>query len=459
MKKKSFLLVLLLHLTYPAIPTAFSLPLEPTMVGTIQEIKTSYQKHEYEQTLDLATRYLTTFNNDVDASLYKGLAYQQLQRCNEAIPVFSGILDSHPAYIDARLAMVNCLFTLKNEKEALVIIDKGLAETPEQIDLLFSKAKALSLQGQRSEAIVILKRIINIDKNYGPAQTLLNNLILEKKEQAVEPVTKNKVKAHRSHNASITRAKPTNNAKQLDNNAEYPPRYVVGIYSDTMLVNVPHQAWNLSSLYAYRKLSKGTFGGAVNYANRYNQQAAQLELNVVPEITKHLFLDLTYAYANKPELFANQLERAEFYAYLPQGFEASFGASHRQIAHSVLNAITGSLGKYIGGYYYVNFRPTHFVPGSGPKSTFYRLGMRRYTDNPNQFIGLVLGGGTSPDLTDLLTVNYIKVRNRLILLEGQQPINTTYAFQYGVGYETLRYPNDFLRKLVHLSVGIRAGFM
>ncbi|WP_115174831.1 YaiO family outer membrane beta-barrel protein [Legionella feeleii] len=216
----------------------------------------------------------------------------------------------------------------------------------------------------------------------------------------------------------------------------------------------------MESLYSYGYwiTPKGAFGASVNYANRYNQQAAQVELNAAPNIGKYFVLDLAYAYANKPELFANHLERAELFTYLPKGIEGSFGGTHRQISHFKLDSVTGSLGKYLGRYY-LNFRPIYFIPKPGPTSILYRVGLRRYGDKENQYIGVVYMNGTSPDLTDLLTVSFIKISNRFYLLEGLQPITETLGFQYGVGYEEMRYPNRFLRTLVHFNIGLKMEFM
>lgn len=67
--------------------------------------------------------------------------------------------------------------------------------------------------------------------------------------------------------------------------------------------------------------------------------------------------------------------------------------------------------------------------------------------------------GTSPDLTDLLTVDFIKIKDRLFLFEVQQPLNKTISIQYGIGYEEMLYPKQLLRTLVHFDLGLKAGFL
>lgn len=421
------------------IPFAFSYAQEPL---TFEVIKENYQKKDFIQAIKLSEDYLKKFPNDVDALLYQGLSYKQLNQCDKAIPIFLTILHSKPNYLDARIQAINCLFTLKDYAKSLVFINQALKVNPNQKELLLYQAKAFYLLNQKEAALQTINNLLKKYPNYSPAKDFLNNLNKERIEE-------------RSNLSSIQSLK--GRFTDLPIGASITPHFIAGIFTDTMLVNRPEQTWNLSNLYGFWVNNWGSFGGSLNYATRYGIQALQGEVNAIPKITKNVFLDLAYAHSNRPELFPTDMERAEIYAYLPNGIEASFGGAHRNIAQFRLNSITGSLGKYFGNYY-LNFRPIYFKPGAGSTSLLYRVVFRRHTDKPNQFIGLVLMDGTSPDLTDLLSVDFIRVRNRLILIEGFQPITQSFGFQYGVGYEDLLYPNSFLRKLVHINFGIKIGF-
>lgn len=437
----------------------------PTTNYTLDDIKASYKKHDFQQTIIISNGYLNAFPKDVDASLFKGLSYQQLHQCDKANEVFKNILKTNPTYKEARIGLINCSFRSNNYSQAIEVTEKGLLIEPDNVELLYLKAKTLTLQHKKSEAVKVLKDVLKKQTDYAPAQTLLKNLQKKEDKKSNEAIKKTeKIAKHQFYPTEATPQKTYIDVnKQKIPNAtseanKTKPSYVAGIFTDSMVVNNPKQVWNLSNLYAYRLTRYGSFGASVNFASRYNLNAAQLELNAIPKINKRLSLDLGYAHANKPELFANNLERAELYAYLPHGVEGSFGGSHRQISHFILNTLTGSMGKYINSYY-IYFRPIYFSPGSGPTSTFYKFGIRRYGDPDGQYIGLVFGDGTSPDLTNLLTVDFIKVKNRYFLFEGQQPLNKLFAFQYGLGYEDLRYPNNFLRTLIHVNLGIKMGYI
>ncbi|HAT8116687.1 TPA: tetratricopeptide repeat protein, partial [Legionella pneumophila] len=81
---------------------------------TLEEIKAAYKKKNFDQTIKLSQDYLSAFPKDVDVSLYKGLAFSQLNQCDKAIPVFNSVLDSYPQYLDARLGLINCLLKSNN---------------------------------------------------------------------------------------------------------------------------------------------------------------------------------------------------------------------------------------------------------------------------------------------------------------------------------------------------------
>lgn len=456
MNHKSYLMLLLL-----AMQGVYADAIISTTSHTLEDIKQSYQNKAYEQTITQSKEYLSAFPNDVDVSLYEGLAYQRLNQCSNAEPVFEAILAKNPNYADARTGLIQCYFKTKSYKKALEASEKGLVLDPKNAEFTYYKAKSLTLTGHKTKSQQTLKALIAEHPEHTEAQQLLGNLRKEQKlatEHAPKKTTKVESKPivtpKRIH---YGRTFFTNRNIPLSSE-EFAPNYVAGVYTDNMFVNTPNQFWNLSNLYAYKITPLGSFGASVNYTERYNNQALQLELNAIPKLTKSLYFDLAYAYSDTPQLFPTHLERAEAYLLLPNETEVSLGGAHREIAQFRLESATGSIGKYIGRYY-LNFRPTHFTPGSGPTSIFYKLGLRRYGDDPRQYVGVVLGDGYSPDLTDLLTVDFIKVRNRLAFFEGQQPINQNFAFQYGVGYEDLRYPNNLLRTLVHINLGIKMGFI
>ncbi|HAT9418915.1 TPA: YaiO family outer membrane beta-barrel protein [Legionella pneumophila subsp. pneumophila] len=418
---------------------------------TLENIKTAYKKKNYKQAIKFSQDYLKAFPQDVDVSLYEGLAFSQLNQCDKAIPVFKSIVDRYPQYLDARLGLINCLIKSNNYSQVLETVEQGLTLNPGNSELSFLKAKTLFLLNRKQEARKVLNQNLKIHPENKQSIMLLSNMDKEEKSEGTKQFIS---PTHMPKRVMLVGKKNL----ELVTDEIKRPKLIMGAFTDNMSVNIPRQYWNLSNFYGYWVNSYGAFGGSVNYATRYNQNATQIELDAYPNIGKYFTLDLTYAYADKPELFPNELESGELHVYLPYEADASFGGAHRKIAHFTLDSVTGSINKFIGNYYF-SFRPIHFIPGSGPTSTLFRFGVRRYGENPNQYIGFVYIDGTSPDLTDLLTIDFIKIRDRLFLLEAQQPLNKTFSIQYGIGYEEMFYPKQLLRTLVHFDLGLKAGFL
>ncbi|WP_241480545.1 YaiO family outer membrane beta-barrel protein [Legionella norrlandica] len=388
----------------------FAVPKQVKTSITLEQIKVVYKKKNFNQTIELSKEYLKIFPQDIDASLYEGLAYRQLNQCNKAISVFKSILNTHPQYLEARLGLINCLLKGNNYSQTLEVVEQGLSLNPHHHELLFLKAKTLFLLNRKQEAATVLNQNLKINPKDEQSITLLRNMKEEEYNKNTELFSQ-RISATPKRVMSVGRKN-----LELVTDEIKRPKFIIGVFTDNMGVNIPRQYWNLSNFYGYWVTSLGAFGGSVNYATRYNQNATQLELDAAPNLGKYLTLDLTYAYADKPELFPNELESAELHAYLPYEIDGSFGGAHRKIAHFTLDSVTGSINKFIGNYY-LNFRPIHFIPGSGPTSTLYRFGIRRYGEDPNQYIGFIYMDGTSPDLTDLLSVDFIKIKDRLFLIE------------------------------------------
>ncbi|WP_133131249.1 YaiO family outer membrane beta-barrel protein [Legionella yabuuchiae] len=219
-------------------------------------------------------------------------------------------------------------------------------------------------------------------------------------------------------------------------------------------VNSPNEIWDFSSLFFYHKSQYGSFGGSANFSSRLNNSAWQTYLNAIPNLTEKFWLDLGYGFSNTPELFPNDLVKGEAFAKITDTIVISGGNTYNKIEESYFNTYTASIAKYIG-YYYLGFRPYHFVPKTGPKSTLYRFEAKKFWENPDKYVGVYFSTGTSPDLFDLLTFEFFKVKNNILMLEGQQPISDKLLFKLGAGLETQKFPNDFLRRLYYFNFAIK----
>ncbi|HEM0360561.1 TPA: YaiO family outer membrane beta-barrel protein, partial [Legionella pneumophila] len=386
--------------------TQESLSISPTQESTslnLSSIKTSYTQKKYQQTLINGQNYLKTYPNDSDVQLFVALSYYQLKRYPEAINNFKSILNRHPNYQDALYGLIRSNIAYKQYQEAQVLVQQGLRKDPGDLMLVDFKLK--------------IKTIINQPQEFSSVQKKI------KKLTSSAPQPSNLLK------------------KKIDEVQADLPYYELTAFTINADVNKPDSIWDWSSVFLYRKSKQGAYGVGVNYANRQGTGDPQVLFNAQPKLNDSVWLDLSYAYANNPNLFPKNKVFAEGYAKLGKTVVLSVGDQYNQIENKYFNAYTGSIAKYVGNYY-LSFRPTHFVPKSGPKSTLYTVKVRKYSDTePNQYIGVILASGYSPDLYDLLSVDFIKVKNSIFWIEGLQSISKKLAFIYGSGYEIQVFPN------------------
>ncbi|MDP3268023.1 MAG: YaiO family outer membrane beta-barrel protein [Legionella sp.] len=225
------------------------------------------------------------------------------------------------------------------------------------------------------------------------------------------------------------------------------------------MVTNPDQVWDWSSLLLYRKNQYGSFGGGINYANRLGRDDIQGMINFQPKLSNKVWLDLTYAGANNPYLFPNVILKGEIFALLTPSIQVSLGDDYRKInGRTYFNTLLGSAGIYVENYF-ISFSPKYYRPNAGSCSTLYTITGTRYSnENPNKFLSLVFSWGTSPDLFDLVTVNFIRVRERIIFIQGQQPLNDKFFIIYGAGFEEQVFPNGLKRTLSYGNMGLKFRF-
>ena len=286
--------------------------------------------------------------------------------------------------------------------------------------------------------------------NYTEARVGLNKIKSIKKA----PITVDK-KSTPHHSL----ARPTKSKNYIP---PLPPTLIkaneIGFFTDNAYVADLHSIWDYSSVYYMRDTSTGRVGGRVNYASRRGYSAPQFELDYFPRLSQNLYLDLAVAASSQPALFPQRMARAEGYFKANSFLELSAGAQYSKINKTYFNTYTASLNYYLADYW-LSFRPYFFKPKTNNSSILYNATVRRYLNNPDNFISLTAGSGRSPDIADLLTVNFIVINNNFVTLNYQFPIlNHQMFIDLGAGYQRWRYPSQLIRSLYDGKIGLKYRF-
>lgn len=168
----------------------------------------------------------------------------------------------------------------------------------------------------------------------------------------------------------------------------------------------------------------GTYIGRVNYANRFgNQNGIQIEGDAYPRFgNKGQYMYLNLGISNSP-LFPVVKGGAEFYTPLGGAFEGSIGVRYFDFRDTnQVWAFTGSLGWYNKTNYYM-YRP-YFINENLGWAVNHNFLFRHFSKASASYFQIIAGFGFVPD-------------QRLIVLNGQQAINSFYTQNYylGVAYQ------------------------
>lgn len=141
----------------------------------------------------------------------------------------------------------------------------------------------------------------------------------------------------------------------------------------------------------------------INYNQRDQSTGFQPEIDMYPTVSKKAYLYVNYGFSIY-DVFPRHRLGLELYHKIPSGFEGSIGGRYMDFgANSKVYILTGSLTKYIGNYAII-FRP-FITPDEVTKKVSQSgiLNLRKYTLDADNFIGLTVGAGFSPDQRIFLT--------------------------------------------------------
>ena len=298
---------------------------------------------------------------DSDVATLMGRTYAWDSQYDSARVVLQEVLVHSPENSDALSALADVEYWNDRYPKALEYCNRILVKDPNNETVQYQKARILNSADRYDEAALVLEKLLEKNSANTDALRLLDKVRLE--------LIKNKITISYSYD--------------YFSNAAY-----------------NKDPWQLVYLQYGRKTSLGTVIGRVNYANRFGTNAIQLEADAYPKIGENDYLYLNYGFSDM-SIFPNHRGGFEWNHSFPKAFEGSLGGRILHFAGSKRVVIyTGSFGKYFGNYW-MSLRP-FVTPGNDGTSVSTYLMVRRYFSDPENYIGLKLGMGSSPDERRLL---------------------------------------------------------
>lgn len=437
----------------PALPTSNVFKKEPTL--DYKEIQKLKQAGQLKKAKEEAYKHLKVYPKDYDVMLILGLIYYQEKNFSNAKSYALQIIKSVPKYLDARLLLIRIYIAQGKLEEAQKEWKKSLVYGPKSKDLKEVKInidKAIKEKTQKSTR----------DKKKSE----------EKKPDTPMQKVANCYYERRQYNLAAEMLKVIFDCDPNDKKAKgmwsdiegISPKYTkglneFGIISEEDYVTDLKEYWNYSSLYLLHHARPGDLNFLVNYTHRRGLDGYQEEVLFSPILDKNSRIDLDLLYSDRFELFPNYAGRIEGYYNIPDAFEISLGEYYANLRFTSYKYFTTSLAKETTNIY-SRLRLYHYTPKEGPTSMLYVLNLRIYPTKDNDlYVWANLGAGKSPDLNDLITVDFITIKNHFIYLGVHFPVdNNRLAFTLGLDYQHQVFPSGLVRELKGGIAGISIRF-
>lgn len=324
--------------------------------------------------------------DNVDEAFFRARDLAFDGKREEARRLSRAILEIAPGYTDVRLLIVRTYMWDGNLESARSELNTLLAQSPRQSEALALMTDVEYRSGNYDEAlrqvqlasannltdIPLLIRRAEIYRELGDYRRA--HIVLDQVEQ-IEPS---------SGDAARVRATIVTSSQ----------KYALTLAYGHDRFDAIFDPWNSMYLQLARSTPVGTVLGRVNYANRFNTDGYQAEIDFYPTFRPGTYGYLNFGYSDS-FIFPEYRFGAEIHQALPKAFEVSAGFRHLEFQSGGVTIYTGTLSKYYRNWY-LSVRP-FITPRDEGVSNSYQFIFRRYFSDPDNYLGLRGGFGFSPD--------------------------------------------------------------
>lgn len=359
--------------------------------------------------------------HDVNIRLKLGNIYVLSKDYTQARQTFEYLLRLNDHNKQAYIGLIHVDQMSGHDRRAMSIAEQALLLFPGDPDIQVEQAKIYAMQHKYAKAADLNKKIMHVYPKNSAAATQLKEI------KSINP--------HFLYG--------------MDE---------VGFNTQVDSISDLKNDWEYSTVYYNRDTSWGSFSLNLNNADRFGTNANQGLLSVSPVINKNLYFRLTGAYANEPVLFPTYLSGVEGY-FSGMPVELSAGYTYASILPDISYfQYTGSISKEWKDYW-LSFRPNFYVPKRGKNSILYTGTLIRYLGFKDIYARVTVGSGTSPDLANLTTTDFIVIKNNFITVNIQfSVISHSVLLTLGGEYQHWVFPTNRVRRIAGGNIGLNYRF-
>lgn len=383
---------------------------------TYQEAKDLAYNGQRKEAREICRRILAK-EFDADVAVLMARTYAWDGQYDSSRVVIASVLKIYPSHWDALDAISDVQYWDEKYLDAIRYCDIALTKDAGEEHFMLKKAKILNAIEQYDDAIQLLEAL------------------LEKNPANVE--ARNKLSAIR-----ISRHKN---------------RIKLAYTYDYFEKESNRDPWHFAALSYSRKTALGTVIGRVNWAERYGDKGFQYEMDAYPSIGENNYAYLNFGFSDL-SIFPKLRTGAEWYHNFPKAFEGSLGLRALYFSNSSTYIFTGTVGKYAGNYW-ISLR-SYVTPSSTGTSVSGSIQTRRYFADPENYIGLRLGYGISPDDRSYGdgTSNYLTLKSQSARVEYNHLFHKVWTTNFGFTLANEEFPDQGYLLNYSFDLGIERSF-
>lgn len=341
--------------------------------------------------------------------------------------------DPDKAFLEART-----LAFATNYQDARIFLGVLLTNYPEYTDARILLAKTYSWEGQHDMARGYFDQLISAEtRNREVWLAAIQNEVFAKNETVAFSKV-NEALSHFPGDSEFIALKGRINeqiaakseAMHSEERALRRRQQETRIYSNNLgafsEVRIFDQAFDAQYSLGLEYVRQGGYGRIIpriTFANRFNQDGIQYEVEAYPKFSRTSYAYLNYGFSDSP-IFPNHRAGAEFYTMVSKSLEVSGGARYLDFRESLATTVTASLGLYKGNYY-VSVRPLITPRSDNPTAYYGSVLVRKYGATADAWLGATLSAGVEPESQQVFLGNtllsestrYVEIQE--LLLEYQ----------------------------------------
>ena len=380
--------------------------------------KLAFDNRNYPEAIQLTKQALKISPDYLDIRIFLGRLYTWSDKIDSARREFKEILIKNPGHEDASLAYGSLEYWNKNPEQALVVTTEALKYHEKSEDLLLLKTKILADLKQYEEANLTLNALLKINPNISQARAVAAKI------------------------------------------GDFTSKNRIGLSYDYVTFDKQFaDPWHLASFDYTRQTGIGPISARVNYANRFKTNGTQFEVDAYPRFSNTFYAYMSGGYSSS-SIFPTYRAGFSLYANLPAAFEADAG--FRMLDFGTKTWIyTFAVGKYYKSYWF-NLR-TFLTPFNNSLAQSLSFTTRYYFGGADDYLGLILGSGLSPDnqRNNILfnSGNNYKLKSTNASMIFRKTLSgTTNIITVRASIENLEYRKDTRGNQVELGIGFIKRF-